>query len=196
MKLTYKKASSMRNHPTVFAAMFVALLLPTVGQSQDESVEEIVEVLQAKVDRLTSMVQLERGRSIYLRACAPCHGIRGDGKGPAAQGFDPAPRNFRQGTYKFRTTVSGALPLDKDLERTVREGVPGTEMPRWKKVNRKFGDRDDRLRSLSPPRSARRTRPRHGAPPTRTPPGSGRTGASRVPGRAGLAPPPTGFPYR
>jgi mono/diheme cytochrome c family protein len=30
--------------------------------------------------------------------------------------------------------VSGALPLDEDLERTVREGLPGTEMPRWKDV--------------------------------------------------------------
>jgi mono/diheme cytochrome c family protein len=36
--------------------------------------------------------------------------------------------------YKFRTTVSGALPIDSDLERTVREGVPGTEMVRWKNV--------------------------------------------------------------
>ena len=78
--------------------------------------------------------ELDRGRKIYLRACAPCHGIRGDGNGPAARAFDPAPRNFRRGSFKFRTTVSGALPLDSDLARTIREGVPGTEMPRWKHV--------------------------------------------------------------
>ena len=77
---------------------------------------------------------MQRGGELYFRACAPCHGIQGDGKGPAARGFDPAPRNFRRGAYKFRTTVSGALPLDEDLERTIREGVPGTEMPRWKNV--------------------------------------------------------------
>jgi len=112
----------------------VLLLLPLSGSGQDESVEEIVEVLKAEVDRLTSRTELERGRKIYLRACAPCHGVQGDGKGPAALGFDPAPRNFRRGAYKFRTTVSGMLPLDSDLERTVREGVPGTEMPRWKGV--------------------------------------------------------------
>jgi len=110
------------------------LLLPLSGSGQDEAVEEIVEVLKAEVDRLTSRTELERGRKIYLRACAPCHGVQGDGKGPAALGFDPAPRNFRRGAYKFRTTVSGMLPLDSDLERTVREGVPGTEMPRWKGV--------------------------------------------------------------
>ena len=112
----------------------VLLLLPLSASSQDESIEEIVEILQAKVVRLTARAELERGRKIYLRACAPCHGIQGDGKGPAAIDFDPAPRNFRRGAYKFRTTVSGLLPLDSDIERTVREGVPGTEMPRWKDV--------------------------------------------------------------
>ena len=115
--------------------LLAALLLPGLGAAQDEeSVEEIVEALQAKVTRLVSRAEVERGRKIYLRACAPCHGVQGDGKGPAAQGFDPAPRNFRRGAYKFRTTVSGALPLDSDIERTIREGVPGTEMPRWKGV--------------------------------------------------------------
>ena len=112
----------------------VLLLLPLSGSGQDESVEEMVEILKIEVDRLTSRSELDHGRKIYLRACAPCHGVQGDGKGPAAAGFDPAPRNFRLGAYKFRTTVSGMLPLDKDIERTVREGVPGTEMPRWKNV--------------------------------------------------------------
>jgi len=113
----------------------VALSLPAPGWSQDdESMEESVETLKAEVGRLTRAAQLQRGRKIYFQACSPCHGIRGDGQGPAARGFDPAPRNFRRGVYKFRTTVSGALPIDADLERTVREGVPGTEMVRWKGV--------------------------------------------------------------
>jgi len=117
------------------AVMLTALLPLTAHAAEEElSVEEIVEILQAKVDRLTSRSELERGRKIYLRACAPCHGVQGDGKGPAAIDFDPEPRNFRRGAYKFRTTVSGALPLDSDIVRTVREGVPGTEMPRWKDV--------------------------------------------------------------
>jgi len=122
------------------AGLAVALSIPVSGWSQDdESVEETVETLQAEVGRLNRTVQLQRGRKIYFQACSPCHGVRGDGKGPAARGFDPAPRNFRRGVYKFRTTVSGALPIDTDLEHTVREGVPGTEMVRWKGV---LSDRD------------------------------------------------------
>ncbi len=120
-------------------SLAVPLLAATPGQAQDEDMEEALAALQARVESLTRKVQIDRGRDVYGKACAPCHGIHGDGKGPAAEGFDPAPRNFRRGVYKFRTTVSGALPLDEDLERTVREGVPGTEMVRWKGV---LSDRD------------------------------------------------------
>ena len=134
MKLPERKVLARASILGFLAAFTVVLLLPGTAFSQDESVEEIVEALQAQVKSLTNSRHSERGRNIYFRACAACHGMRGDGNGPAAIGFDPAPRNFRRGVYKFRTTVSGVLPLDEDLERTVREGVPGTEMPRWKSV--------------------------------------------------------------
>ena len=134
MKRAERKAFACGGSLGFLAAFAVVLLLPGTVFSQGESVEEIVEALQVQVNNLTNNKDLERGRQIYSRACAACHGMRGDGNGPAAKGFDPAPRNFRRGVYKFRTTVSGALPLDEDLERTVREGVPGTEMPRWKTV--------------------------------------------------------------
>lgn len=121
------------------AAQFVRLLpaciaLAVFAAGPATAQAQSIEALQQQVNSLTSNAQLERGRKIYYQACAPCHGIRGDGRGPAALGFDPAPRNFRRGVYKFRTTITGLLPQDSDLERTVREGVPGTEMPRWQEV--------------------------------------------------------------
>jgi len=134
MELADRTASTLGNRLVILAGLIVVLLMPIAGVSQDESMAEIVAALQTRVDGLSNKVHLERGRNIYFQACAPCHGIRGDGNGPAAKGFDPAPRNLRQGVYKFRTTISGALPIDEDLEHTVREGMPGTEMPRWKDV--------------------------------------------------------------
>ncbi|MCH8221619.1 MAG: c-type cytochrome [Proteobacteria bacterium] len=134
IELADRAAATLASRLVILAGLIVVLLVPTAGRSQDQSMEEIVEALQAQVDSLTNNMHLERGRKIYFQACMPCHGIRGDGRGPAAKGFDPAPRNFRRGVYKFRTTISGALPIDADLERTVRVGVPGTEMPRWKDV--------------------------------------------------------------
>lgn len=68
------------------------------------------------------------GREIYLVACAGCHGVKGDGVGLGAQGFAQRPTNFTLGVYKFRSTAFGALPTDADLERSIREGMPGTEM--------------------------------------------------------------------
>ncbi len=72
-----------------------------------------------------------RGKKVYLAQCAVCHGIRGDGAGFLASGFDVKPRDFRPGTYKFRSTQSGELPTMTDVEHTVRVGVPGTSMPAW-----------------------------------------------------------------
>jgi cytochrome c oxidase cbb3-type subunit I/II len=134
MKGREKKALIPGIRLAILAGLMVAPLVPATGLCQDASIKQTVEALQAKVDGLARKTELERGRTVYFQACSPCHGIRGDGRGPAATGFDPAPRNFRRGVYKFRTTTSGALPLDEDLERTVREGLPGTEMPRWKDV--------------------------------------------------------------
>ena len=73
-----------------------------------------------------------RGRPVYDRACAACHGIAGDGNGPAARYLDPRPRNFTFGIYKFRSTSSGMLPTDEDLYRTVSLGIPTTTMPPFK----------------------------------------------------------------
>ena len=75
-----------------------------------------------------------QGRDTYRSACAPCHGILGDGQGPAARSISPKPRDFTAGVFKFRTTPSGALPSDSDLFRTVSDGVPGTWMPAWEEL--------------------------------------------------------------
>ena len=71
---------------------------------------------------------VERGKAIYFQRCSFCHGLLGDGNGPAADFMDPRPRDFTLGTFKFRTTQSGELPLDEDLFRTVSRGLSGTGM--------------------------------------------------------------------
>ena len=71
---------------------------------------------------------VDKGKVIYFRRCSFCHGLLGDGEGPAAEFLDPRPRDFTLGTFKFRTTESGELPTDEDLFRTVSRGLPGTGM--------------------------------------------------------------------
>ncbi|MBI4560500.1 MAG: c-type cytochrome, partial [Candidatus Rokubacteria bacterium] len=74
---------------------------------------------------------IERGRQIYVKRCAVCHGEKGDGKGPVAPYLDPRPRDFTAGIYKLRTTESGEPPTDEDLFRVFTGGVPGTAMSGW-----------------------------------------------------------------
>jgi DMSO reductase family type II enzyme heme b subunit len=70
------------------------------------------------------------GKRVYELRCAGCHGLKGDGKGPAAELLDPRPRDFTTGIYKIRTTAN-KVPSDQDLFRVISEGMPGTSMPSW-----------------------------------------------------------------
>lgn len=76
-----------------------------------------------------------RAEKLYNRHCAACHGIKGDGSGPAAYLLWPKPRDFTSGLYKFRSTPSGAPPTDQDLLRTMKRGIPGTAMPPWDRLS-------------------------------------------------------------
>lgn len=72
-----------------------------------------------------------RGRVLYQRYCVTCHGTLGDGGGEYAEWVKTKPRDFRQGVFKWRSTPSGSLPLDYDLDRRIQDGVYGTWMPTW-----------------------------------------------------------------
>jgi len=86
------------------------------------------------------------GRNIYDRSCSYCHGLTGKGDGPVAfylsREIAPRPRDFTDGVYKFRSSVSGDLPLDEDLFRTITRGINGympgfsslSATARWKLV--------------------------------------------------------------
>jgi DMSO reductase family type II enzyme heme b subunit len=74
-----------------------------------------------------------KGKIIYEKRCVWCHGVDGDGEGPAAKFLNPPPRNFEDGQYKFKTTnFEDMVPNDEDLFRMVRDGMPNTAMPGWK----------------------------------------------------------------
>ena len=78
-----------------------------------------------------------RGKIVYARRCAGCHGVDGDGNGPAAAFLEPRPRAFTLAVFKFRSTPSGSLPTDGDLYRTITRGVRWTAMPTWHELPEK-----------------------------------------------------------
>ena len=72
------------------------------------------------------------GAIAYKRYCVGCHGPEGDGRGENAQWIDPKPRDFTAATFKCRSTPTGALPTDSDLEQTITRGLVKTNMPSWR----------------------------------------------------------------
>lgn len=108
--------------------------LPLTGLAQED--EDIPEGFKAE-DRPAppSAEQIEAGKRVYFTKCVWCHGVKGSGDGPAADRLWPRPRNFNQGTFKIRHTVSGELPLlEEDLLQTVTHGLPGSAMPSWEGI--------------------------------------------------------------
>lgn len=73
----------------------------------------------------------EKGKEVYEKSCAHCHGTEGRGDGSAAENLLPKPRDFTRGLYKIRSTESGELPTDQDLFDIITEGMPGSSMPGW-----------------------------------------------------------------
>jgi mono/diheme cytochrome c family protein len=72
---------------------------------------------------------LKHGQAVYLKRCVQCHGVNGDGNGPAAEYLYPKPRDYTKGIFKFTSTPYGSKPRREDLIRTLRKGITGTSMP-------------------------------------------------------------------
>jgi len=73
------------------------------------------------VPALAAAGDATRGRSLYLRHCASCHGARGEGDGPGATSLQPRPANLAAHRY----TANGVV-------RILWNGAPGTAMPAWR----------------------------------------------------------------
>lgn len=80
-------------------------------------------------DASFTVERLGKASENYARRCLACHGVSGDGNGPAAVTLIPKPRDYRKGVFKFTSTPYGQRPRREDLVRTIRRGIPGTSMP-------------------------------------------------------------------
>ncbi len=86
--------------------------------------------LLAEPNRSSSV--LKEGQAVYQKRCVQCHGVSGDGNGPAAAYLYPKPRDYRKGLFKFTSTESGSRPLKEDLVHIIQRGIRGTSMPSFK----------------------------------------------------------------
>ena len=96
---------------------FILFLLFTIHYSLSTAVN--AGDIPTKPKPAATPEMLAKGKTIYFKRCSFCHGLIGDGNGPAADFMDPRPRDFTIGTFKFRTTASCELPTDEDLFKTL-----------------------------------------------------------------------------
>ncbi len=99
------------------------------GKWRDVFEPQRLQVVDVTLPRSEEWIQ--HGKNVYERRCLGCHGVTGDGNGPAATFmYKQRPRNFSTAVFKFRLTKE-PLPTDGDLLRTITRGVRGTAMPAW-----------------------------------------------------------------
>jgi len=68
---------------------------------------------------------LVHGKQVFTTNCIGCHGLEGNGKGPAAYFINnPAPRNFTDASAQLQFS-------DGELYDAILRGVDGTAMPPW-----------------------------------------------------------------
>jgi mono/diheme cytochrome c family protein len=69
---------------------------------------------------------LAAGSRVYRRLCTNCHGLTGDGRGPAGPWMYPYPRDIRTGGFK--AAAGDRKPTVDEYIRLLRAGVPGSSM--------------------------------------------------------------------
>lgn len=114
------------------------LLEPVFGTPREPKVQ--LEDAKADIESLQLSPQsMASGSKIFLAQCAHCHGKEGNGLGKSAEFLNPKPRDFRQGKFKYITTVRkdangkpdtaiAAYPCRADLHKTIANGIPGAGM--------------------------------------------------------------------
>lgn len=115
------------------AAAFLAL------SSRSEEQAEARESASVRVDprppRRVQVGDAKHGRDLYITHCSSCHGVEGDGTGPAADYLWPLPRDHRDAAYMLSRT-------DDQLFKAVSHGGRGVSrsylMPAWNTVFDKY----------------------------------------------------------
>jgi high-affinity iron transporter len=89
----------------------------------------VIEVTGLEVAPL-KLPNTRHGAQLFAQACVVCHGVRGEGSGPAANGLNPAPANFHDSIRMNNLSPFKAF-------NAIRIGVPGTAMTPFPKLSDK-----------------------------------------------------------
>jgi cytochrome c oxidase cbb3-type subunit 2 len=117
---------------TAFSLVLIVVLTSCKqAPYEEEATAKKINTLKRKDVSEAKWGKIWAGKQVYDTYCSGCHGLKGDGKGPATEMLAVQPRNFTRAMFKFISTPSGSLPSDADLHRTLMRGIPRSSMPSW-----------------------------------------------------------------
>lgn len=108
-----EKNKKRRLPVALFVLMAFLLSLANAGHSQTSDAE------------IKQM--LHKAKKVYRVNCSSCHGLNGDGEGPAAIALNPKPRSFIRQPFQKGNTFS-------QVRQNIENGIKGTAMPGFKSV--------------------------------------------------------------
>lgn len=111
-----------------FSTLLVALVM-MISLQFFEASAQVSSPLPLKKPLLTESLFL-KGKAVYEKQCAVCHGLWGRGDGKAAYLLYPKPRNFAEDNFRLVST-STMEATDEDLFKTISRGMAGSAMPSW-----------------------------------------------------------------
>ena len=75
------------------------------------------------------------GKAVFMERCFQCHGIKGEGDGPASTYLPRKPRDFTLGIFKLKTSSPQShIVRDEDLFQSITRGLAPSGMPPWKNI--------------------------------------------------------------
>ena len=80
--------------------------------------------VEVPFERLASDDARVRGRELFEKKCALCHGERADGQGARSKGLSGKPINFHNHEWRASTSPLAVFEV-------LSEGKRGTSMPAW-----------------------------------------------------------------
>jgi len=108
-------------------AIALVLLFP-LACSEPPAKEPAAEAIHVPQAQLVSPEARQRGKNLFMKYCAICHGVNGDGHGARSVDLTAAPRNFHDPVWAART------PPTK-LFRTITDGISASSMPSFRPLD-------------------------------------------------------------
>ena len=91
-----------------------------VAELSNNIKDEIIQIAGLKTTP-EKWANLSEGEKLFAKNCSSCHGMKGDGTGPAGVGLEPEPTNFLDNELMQEVSAY-------QMFNTIKLGVPGTAM--------------------------------------------------------------------